>query len=179
MVVSLIVAMAHDRVIGQGGKTPWRLSADLQRFRKLTMGKPIIMGRKTHESIGKVLDGRLNIVLTRNPEYAAPGCRVVHSADAALEAAAGAPEAMVIGGAEVYALFLPLASRMYLTCIQTHAQGDAFFPPWSSEEWVERYHEDHDTDAVNPSPHSFSILERWGIFSMPNQTGSVAEPNLT
>lgn len=161
MVVSLIVAMAHDRVIGQGGKTPWRLSADLQRFRRLTMGKPVIMGRKTHESIGKVLDGRLNIVLTRNLEYAAPGCRVVHSADEALKAAAGAPEAIVIGGAEVYALFLPLADRMYLTCVQTRAPGDAFFPPWIRDEWVERYREDHGADAANPSPHRFSILERW------------------
>ncbi|HEY5596883.1 MAG TPA: dihydrofolate reductase [Candidatus Bipolaricaulota bacterium] len=162
MVVSLIVAMAHDRVIGRGGKTPWRLSADLRRFRKLTMGKPIIMGRKTHESIGKVLDGRLNIVLTRNPEYAAPGCRVVHSADAALEAAAEAQEAIVIGGAEVYALFLPLADRMYLTCVQAHAAGDAFFPRWNSDEWVERHGEDHGADAANPSPHRFSILERKG-----------------
>ena len=162
MLVALIVAMAQNRAIGQGGKIPWHLLADLQRFRKLTMGKPIIMGRKTHESIGKVLDGRLNIVLTRNPDYAAPGCRVVHSAAAALEAAAGAPEAMVVGGAEAYSLFLPLADRIYLTCVQTHAQGDAFFPPWNKNEWVERHREDYGADASNPYPHRFSILERKG-----------------
>ena len=100
--IAIIAAMAENRVIGRENRLPWRLSADLRRFKSLTMGKPVIMGRKTYESIGKPLPGRSNIVVTRDPDYRAPGCQVVHSLDQALEAAAGHDEVMVIGGAELY-----------------------------------------------------------------------------
>ena len=139
MSISIIVALDERGLIGAGGCLPWRLREDLRRFRRLTMGKPVVMGRRTFESIGRPLDGRTNIVLTRRAGYEAPGCRVVASLDAALDAGRGAEELMVIGGAAVYALALPRAQRLYLTRIRGRFEGDVYFPPYDESEWREEH----------------------------------------
>jgi len=164
MTVSLIVAMAHGRVIGQGGALPWHLPADLRHFKSLTMGKPIIMGRATHESIGRALPGRHNIVLTRQADYAAEGCTVVSTPEAALEAAAkdGADEVMIIGGAAVYEAFLPMTARLYLTEIDADLTGDTRFPVIDFDEWEEASRELRPADDKNPYPHAFIRYERKG-----------------
>jgi dihydrofolate reductase len=135
--ISLIVAMARNGVIGQGNALPWRLPADLKRFKALTMGHPVIMGRKTHESIGRPLPGRTNIVLTRLPGYAAPGCIVAGSTAAALAACGGADQAFVIGGAEIYRAFLDRADRLDVTEIDADVPGDTVFPAYDRAQWRE------------------------------------------
>jgi len=143
MTVSLIAAVAANRVIGSRGAIPWRLPGDMARFRKLTMGHPVIMGRATFQSLGRPLAGRVNIVLSRDPSLRLPGCRVVRAREEALAAAAvdaaGAPttepEAFVIGGAEVYSLFLPIADRLYMTWVDAEIPGDTFFPEVAWEQW--------------------------------------------
>lgn len=135
--VALIAALARNRVIGAGSRLPWHLPADLKRFKQLTMGAPVIMGRKTHESIGKPLPGRRNIVVTRRAGAQWDGCDTAHSLAAALAAAGDAPEAFVIGGAELYAAALPLADRMYLTHIDADYAGDARFPEFDPADWRE------------------------------------------
>ena len=135
--VSLVAALARNRVIGAGNRLPWHLPEDLKRFKRLTTGAPVIMGRKTHESIGKPLPGRRNIVVTRQPGASWHGCEVVHSLEAALAAAGDAPEAFVIGGAELYALALPRADRMYLTLVDADHAGDAWFPEFDPADWRE------------------------------------------
>jgi dihydrofolate reductase len=141
MRIALIVAMSSNGVIGVDNRMPWHLSADLKRFRRITWGKPILMGRRTHESIGKPLPGRQNIVLTTNPDYRAEGCSVVHSPDEALALASDAPEIMVIGGAALYKTFLPLAQRLYLTLIHQAFPGDTCFPEIDWAEWQETQRE--------------------------------------
>lgn len=130
--VSLIVAMAENRVIGYQGKMPWHLPSELQYFKEMTLGKPIIMGRKTFESIGRPLPGRLNIVLTRQSELLPTGVKAACTPEAALDLAQGASEVMVIGGGQVYQAFLALADCLYITHIQANYEGDAFFPEWES-----------------------------------------------
>jgi dihydrofolate reductase len=165
-VLSLVVAMAENRVIGRAGGLPWRLPGDLKRFRRLTTGHPVIMGRKTYESIGKPLPGRTNIVVTRTPGYPAPGCTVVGSLEAALKAAAEAPndppkrETFVIGGAELYAQALPLAKRIYLTLVHAEIEGDTFFPDFDPSEWREISRERHEPDEQHAYAYSFITLER-------------------
>jgi len=129
MIISLIVAVAENGVIGRENRLPWHLPEDLRHFKRVTMGHPVIMGRKTHESLGRPLPGRRNIVITRQPEYAAAGCEVVHSLAGALALCSGADEVFVIGGAAVYGEALPQASRIYLTRVRTAASGDTRFPP--------------------------------------------------
>ena len=124
--VSLIVAMARNGVIGRGNAMPWHLPVDLKRFKALTLGKPILMGRKTYEAIGRALPGRDNLVLTRARDWHAEGVAVVHSVAEALQRAAASPELAVIGGAEVYRLTLPLAGRIYLTQVLAEVDGDTF-----------------------------------------------------
>lgn len=141
MRIALIVAMSSNGVIGVDNRMPWHLSADLKRFRRITWGKPILMGRRTHESIGKPLPGRQNIVLTTNPDYRAEGCRVVHSPGEALALASDAPEIMVIGGAALYEMFLPLTQRLYLTLIHQEFPGDTCFPEIDWAEWQETQRE--------------------------------------
>ena len=140
-IVSLLAALARNGVIGRDNALPWHLPDDLKRFKALTLGRPVIMGRKTRESIvaitGKPLPGRENIVVTRTPGYAAPGCRVVHSFEAALSAAEGAAEVFVIGGAEIFALALPVAQRLHMTEIDAEVNGDAVFPEYDRSEWRE------------------------------------------
>ena len=128
MIISLIVAMDRQGVIGAGGALPWRLSGDLKHFKAITMGKPIIMGRKTHESIGRPLPGRENIVITRQKDYRAAGCAVFHGIETALEACANHAEVMVMGGASLYEELLPRAARIYLTRVEAEVTGDTWFP---------------------------------------------------
>jgi dihydrofolate reductase len=160
MIISLIVAMAANRVIGRQNKLPWRLPNDLRRFRALTLGKPVIMGRKTFESIGRPLDGRHNIVVSRNPDYRAEGCTVVHSSEAALAAAGSAAEIFVIGGAELYAQFLPRADRLYLTLVHAQLEGDTYFPPFDQTRWREIEREEHQADGRHAFDYTFLVLER-------------------
>jgi dihydrofolate reductase len=161
-IISFVVAMARNRVIGHDNGLPWRLPADLRHFKSVTMGKPIIMGRKTFESIGRPLPGRANIVVTRDPAYQAEGCVVAHSIEAALAAAGDAEEVMVIGGADFYRQLLPRADRIYLTLIDAEFAGDASFPELDPVQWQERSREDHAPDADNPYPYSFIVLEAAG-----------------
>jgi dihydrofolate reductase len=136
-VTALVAALARNRVIGAGNRLPWRLPADLARFKRLTMGAPVIMGRKTRESIGRPLPGRRNIVVTRAPAAAWEGCLVAHSLEEALALARDAAEAFVIGGAELYAQALPRAERLYLTLIDADCPGDAWFPEFDPAAWRE------------------------------------------
>ncbi len=151
MIISLIAAMDEGRVIGRNGRLPWQpwlAAADVQRFYALTLGKTVVMGRKTYESLpGRLrpLPGRRNIVLTRNETFGAFGCQVAHTIEEVLAAAGDAPELMVIGGSEIYELFLPLAHRMYLTIIRASFEGDAYFPEYDAAGWVDTAVEDHIT----------------------------------
>jgi dihydrofolate reductase len=158
--ISLIVAASTNNVIGSKGDLPWRLSSDLKRFKALTMGKPIVMGRKTYESIGRPLPGRQNIVVTRNPDYVAEGCDVVSSVDAAIQATGDAEEIMIIGGTHIYEAFLPRADRIYLTRVQAEVEGDAFLPEFNSNDWHENDVEKHNADESNDYDVTCSILER-------------------
>jgi dihydrofolate reductase len=143
MILSLIVAVAENGVIGKDGALPWRLSSDLKTFRRMTMGKPIIMGRRTFQSIGKPLDGRDNIVVTRDPHFEHAGVASVASVSEALTLARvlartrGADEIMVIGGADIYAVVLPTADRIYLTRVHAAPEGDRHFPALDTNEWSE------------------------------------------
>lgn len=128
MMISLIVAHDKNQVIGYENKMPWHLPGDLQYFKDMTMGKPIIMGRKTFESIGRPLPGRRNIVITRNEAYSASGIETVPSLDAALALVNEVPEIMVIGGAQIFELALPLADKLYITLINNEFKGDTYFP---------------------------------------------------
>jgi dihydrofolate reductase len=157
--LSLIVAMARNRVIGRDGKLPWHLSADLKRFKALTMGHHIVMGRKTWESIGRPLPGRTSVVITRNPAYAAAGATVVNSVESALKTAAGDSEVFVIGGADIYRSALALADRIYLTELQAEYQGDVLFPPLAAGEWLSGQREHHAAEADQPA-WDFVIYER-------------------
>ena len=138
MRLSLVVAMARNRVIGRDNALPWRLPADLAHFRKVTMGHPIVMGRRTFESIGKALPGRKNIVITHNGEYAAPGCIVVNSLDDAWKAAGNADEVCVIGGTTLFDETLSLADVIHLTEVGSDVEGDTFFPEFDRSEWNEK-----------------------------------------
>lgn len=160
MILSLIAAMDRNRLIGRDGRLPWRLPADLAHFKRLTLGKPVLMGRRTFESIGRPLPGRHNIVLSRDPRFTAEGCTVVHGLDAGLLAAGSAPELMVIGGASVYAQCLPRAERMYLTLVEAEDEGDVFFPAWVPGEWRETAREAHGSGDGNEHGFSFVTLER-------------------
>lgn len=158
--VALIAALDRHGVIGREGRLPWRLRADLAHFRRITLGKPIVMGRKTHESIGRALDQRLNIVLSRDPAYHAAGCVCVASTEAAIEAAGNADELMVIGGASVYEAFFPLARRLLLTRVAATVTGDVHFPVFAEDDWrlVER--SSHPADAHNEFPFEFRTYHR-------------------
>ena len=163
MTDSLIWAMADNRVIGIDNRLPWRLPADMQWFRRQTLGKPIVMGRLTFESFGaKPLPGRRNLVVSRNPDYVAEGAEVFDSLQAALAATENDEEVMVIGGASLYAQALPLADRLYMTLVHTEAMGDAHFPDFDMAQWREVERQDHAADDKNPHPCSFVVLKRRG-----------------
>ena len=160
MRVALIAALAENRVIGRDNQLPWRIPADLKHFKALTMGKPIIMGRKTWESIGRPLPGRDNIIVTRDTNYQAEGCKVVHSVAQALQAAAGADEAMIIGGANLYQQTLDEADRLYLTQIRAEVEGDACFPDIDAQAWYEVERESYPADESNEYAYDFVVLDR-------------------
>ena len=151
--------MGKNRVIGRDGRLPWRMPADMKRFREVTIGKPILMGRVTYESIGRPLDGRHNIVLTRDNDYRAQGCTVVHSIEEAL-AVAGEGEIMVIGGAMLYEQLLPDADRIYLTLIDAEFRGDSHFPEITLGSWSEVSLEINFADDRNPHNYAFIVLEK-------------------
>jgi dihydrofolate reductase len=158
--ISIVVAMDTRGVIGRDNGLPWHLPADLQHFKQTTMGKPILMGRKTHESIGRPLPGRSNIVITRDSGYRAAGCVVVNSIDAALAAAGDQDEIMVIGGADFYRQVLPRTDTIYLTRIHEAFDGDTCFPELNAADWREVERSDHTADAKNPHDYSFIRLDR-------------------
>ena len=159
-VLSLIVAVADNGVIGDGNRLPWRLPEDMRWFRRQTTGKPVLMGRKTYESIGRPLPERTNIVVSRDPDFAAEGCIVVGDLEAALDAAGDAEEVMVMGGANIYEQLLPRADRIYLTEVHARPEGDAHFPPFERSEWEERERIDHPADKDHPHAYSFVVLTR-------------------
>ncbi|MEG0009834.1 MAG: type 3 dihydrofolate reductase [Aeromonas sp.] len=162
MMISMIAAMAHDRVIGLDNQMPWHLPADLAHFKRVTLGKPVLMGRKTFESIGRPLPGRRNLVISRNPDYRADGVEVVESVEAALAllSADATPELMVIGGGHLYAELLPTASRLYLTRIDLAVEGDTRFPAFDEADWVRLESESHPADEKNPHPYCFETWQR-------------------
>lgn len=150
--ISLIAAMAHNRVIGKEGDMPWHLPSELQYFKQATMGKPMIMGRTTFESIGRPLPGRRNIVISRNPELLPTTVEAVISPEAALELVKDSPEVMVIGGGQVYSYFMPMATRLYLTHIDIEvAQADTFFPDWSKTCWQKQLLRDVPANGEQPA----------------------------
>jgi len=158
--IAFVVAHDRGRVIGKGGALPWRLPDDLKHVRALTVGKPLIMGRRTYESIGRPLPDRTNIVLTRDPAFHADGVRIARTPEEALAIAGDVPETIVFGGADVFRHFLPLADRIYLTEVDADVGGDTFFPALDRAEWRELETEDHAADAKHPYPFRFVTLER-------------------
>lgn len=161
MIVSLIVAMDAQGIIGKQGELPWHLPADLKRFKSLTLGHPVVMGRKTFESIGRPLPGRTNIVITRDEGYAAPaGVVLVSSLDAALERCAGEDEVFVIGGESVYRLALERADRIYVTRVHESVEGDARFPDPDLAGWQLTGEERHGTDERHAHEFTFQVYQR-------------------
>jgi dihydrofolate reductase len=158
--ICLIAALAANRVIGSNNALPWRLPADLKRFKTLTMGHPVLMGRKTHESIGRPLPGRRNLVITRNRGYSAAGCEVVHSLNEAVAACSDTREIFVIGGAELYRESLPRAHCLEFTEIHAEFEGDAWFPGFSAAEWRETGREIHREETGVAFRYDFVRYER-------------------
>ena len=158
--LSLIAALDRNRLIGAGGALPWRLPEDLRHFKALTWGKPVLMGRKTWDSLGRPLPGRRNIVITRQPGWQAAGAETVHGLEAALALCGEAPEVMVIGGAEIYRQALPLARRLYLTEIDAAFTGDAWFPERDGRHWRETARETRFTAGPPPLTYAFVRYDR-------------------
>ena len=161
MTISIIAALASNNVIGRGNQMPWHLSADLKRFKALTMGHHLVMGRKTFESIGRPLPGRTTVVVTRRGDFSAPEVVVAASLDAALDLARGDGEVFIAGGADIYEQMIHRADRMYLTRVHADVEGDAFFPDFDDvTEWSLVDSEHHEPDDKNPLPYSFLTYER-------------------
>ena len=164
--LSLMAAKASNRVIGRNNKLPWYLPNDLKYFKQVTFGKPVIMGRKTWDSLGKPLPGRTNIVITRQTDFQAEGAKVVATLDEAVTLAEnvafieGQDEAVVMGGAEIYALALPKTDRLYLTEVHAEVDGDTWFPEYDTSEWKEIGREDFPAEGPNPYDYSFVVYER-------------------
>jgi dihydrofolate reductase len=158
--LSLIVAVARNGVIGKDNRLPWRIPEDLKRFRALTMGHHIIMGRRTWESIGRPLPGRTSVVVTRQRDYSAPGALVAHSLPEALAACAGDDEVFVIGGAEIYRAALRQTDRIYLTRVEADYEGDVAFPQIEAEQWEEASRERHPGDGRDAPAYEFVVLTR-------------------
>ena len=163
---SLIVAAAENGIIGKDNDMPWKISSDLKYFKKVTMDKPVIMGRKTFQSIGKPLPGRVNIVITRDNSFTHEGVITAHSVEMAIDVAKnmaevkGLKEIMVIGGAQIYTLCLPFADRLYLTRIHAEIDGDTSFPELNSDEWLEYSREDMRAGEKDSHDFSFLVLDR-------------------
>lgn len=159
MSLSIIVAMAKDRVIGAKNDLPWHLPEDLKYFKATTLGKPIVMGRKTFDSIGRPLPGRQNIVVTRNAEWTHDGVDVAPSLDAAIAMAGDVPEVMITGGAQIFEMALPTVNKLYITEIELEVAGDTFFPEFSKAEWQEVSRESYPADEGKPA-YAFVVYER-------------------
>lgn len=162
MIISIIVAVAQNGVIGSDNRLPWHLPDDLKRFKALSLGKPIVMGRRTFDSIGRPLPGRTNIVISRQSGLTIGGVRVVHSLDEALTAAGAVPEIVVIGGAEIFRQALPRTSTIHLTRVHVHAAGNVFFPELDPALWREAGVEHHPADERHQYALSFVTLQRIG-----------------
>lgn len=161
VIISIIAAMDENAVIGINKSLPWKLPSDMKWFRLHTIGKPIIMGRKTFESFGaKPLPERQNIIVTHNLQYRADNCEVVSSIDAALSIACNSKEVMIIGGASFYEQTIKMVNRMYLTIVHTVVAGDAWFPKFESDDWLINFKEHHEPDDKNAIAHTFQIMDR-------------------
>jgi dihydrofolate reductase len=160
MTVSLIVAMAENGVIGRKGGLPWRLPKDLKRFKALTMGHTLVLGRRTWESIGRLLPGRTFVVISRDPAFSGQGILVSRSVREAIEQAEGDTEVFIGGGAEIYRQTLPIADRIYLTRIHARVEGDTYFPEVDWSQWREVSREEHQADEKHPFPFTFLVYER-------------------
>jgi dihydrofolate reductase len=160
--ISIIAAMAENRVIGINNTLPWHLPADLKHFRQITTGHHVIMGRRNYESIGKPLPNRTNIVVTRNHDYRAPGCVVAHSLEEAVERAHADPEIFIIGGADLYRQSFACSDRLYLTLVHANVAGDTYFPDFDPHQWNEIMRERHEADDKNPYAYSFLAYDRCG-----------------
>ena len=161
--ISLIVAADENNVIGHQGSLPWKLPADMKFFRETTKGHPVIMGRKTYASIGRALPGRQNVVVTRQEDFEAPGCKVVNSLVDAIVVASmadGNEEIFVIGGGELYRDVLPSADRVYLTRVHASVEGDTTFPELNPKEWKEIDRREHPADAENPEAMTFLVYDK-------------------
>ncbi|MFP4046634.1 MAG: dihydrofolate reductase [Bacteroidales bacterium] len=158
--LSMIVAAAENNAIGKDNKLLWHLPDDLKHFKNTTKGHHIIMGRKTFESNGRPLPKRTNIIITKNKDFTADGCLIVHSIDEALEIAKNDNEPFIIGGETIYRQAMPLAERIYLTRVHTEIEGDTFFPEIDENEWEEKSREYHEKDEKHPYPFSIITLER-------------------
>ncbi|WP_081412205.1 dihydrofolate reductase [Alicyclobacillus herbarius] len=167
--VSLVVAYANGRVIGKEGGIPWHLSDDLRRLRRLTLGHTVVMGRRTYESIGRPLDKRLNIVLTRDPSFCPDGVRILHDPAAVLDLSG---HVFILGGHALYQWFLPHADRLYITRVHADIEGDTFFPEWDEQAFRLVSEEPGRIDEKNPLPHTFLVYER-----KPSRTGDGARGN--
>jgi dihydrofolate reductase len=160
--LSLIVAMAKNRVIGAGGRIPWHLPNELQLFKRITMGHHIIMGRKTYESIGRLLPGRTTVIVTRQPAYQVPGALIAHSFADAVARCPADDEILVIGGGELYREALPQADRIYLTTVDAEPPGDTFMPEFNPEEWRETSGESFSADARHAYAYRLAVYDRVG-----------------
>ncbi|WP_431786471.1 type 3 dihydrofolate reductase [Vibrio harveyi] len=159
MIISMIAAMADNRIIGKDNQMPWHLPADFAWFKRCTMGKPVVMGRKTYESIGRPLPGRLNIVISRDESLCIEGVTTVTSIEQALDVAGEVEEVMIIGGGAIYAACLPMATKLYVTHIEAEIEGDTQFPQWSGE-FKETYSEAYQADEKNAYNMRFTVLEK-------------------
>ncbi|MBN1683882.1 MAG: type 3 dihydrofolate reductase [Gammaproteobacteria bacterium] len=159
MILSIIVAIGKNNVIGYKNQLPWHLPADLSHFKKLTLNKTVVMGRKTYESIGKPLSGRENIIITHDPNYQARGCKIATSLEQAIKMASS-KEVFIIGGQSLYAQTLPIADRLYLTLVDIECPGDTFFPAIHFKDWEEVSREPHFADSHNPYDYCFVTLKR-------------------
>lgn len=158
--LSIIAAMDQNRLIAANNEIPWKLPADLKNFKLKTMGSPVIMGRKTYESIGAPLTGRKNIIMTKNKNYTAKGCQIVHSIEEILEKFSAQKEVFIIGGAEIYRQFLPYSHKLYLTIIEDEFSGDTYFPKINFENWEQISKEKGTTNTKNPYEYNFYIYQR-------------------
>ncbi|MGR5515887.1 type 3 dihydrofolate reductase [Vibrio harveyi] len=159
MIISMIAAMADNRIIGKDNQMPWHLPADFAWFKRCTMGKPVVMGRKTYESIGRPLPGRLNIVISRDESLSIEGVTTVTSIEQALDVAGEVEEVMIIGGGAIYAACLPMATKLYVTHIEAEIEGDTQFPDWGIE-FKETYSEAYQADEKNAYNMRFTVLEK-------------------
>jgi dihydrofolate reductase len=173
VVISIIAAISTNNVIGRDGDLPWRMPTDLKRFKRLTMGHHLVVGRKTWNEVGRPLPGRIMVVITRDPGFVAEGATVVHSLDEALEVARDDAEIFIAGGGEIYRQALAVADRMYLTRIHAIIEGDTRFPDFDESAWILVEREDHLADESNPYPFSFLTYQK-EMESSPEKRGAVS-----